>query len=266
MALAMVGLLLLCACGERDSAPARADAARAPAAPVAAPRIDLKDVLETTPTHIVGISYPKELGKYPGLAAHARRYADDARQQLLAAVRERPSDPAQGPYELSLEFKLKHESPEIVVLAVDGSSFTGGAHGLPMINRWVWLPPENRLLTANALFPRPESWSTISTGVRTQLRGALSRRLEADGVPSAQRATAERDAVAMIDGGTEPRPEDFAVFEPVMTPDGKIGALRFVFPPYQVGTYADGMHTVELPAAQLVQYVDPAYRDLFAVA
>lgn len=267
VALVAACLALLAACGgeggetRREASQRTEPTARHAQAPVA-----LKDVLETAPTHIVGISYPPDLGRYPGLAQQAQRYAEQARQHVVDAVRQRANDPALAPYELSLEFKLKHESPQLVVLAVDGSSYTGGAHGTPMIQRWVWLPPENRVLTAAELFPQEGSWQAISTRVREQLRTAVAQRLAADQVPEAERAAAVRDAGAMIDGGTEARADDFAVFEPVITPDGKISALRFVFPPYQVGTYSDGMHTVELPAAQLVGMVNPKHRGLFEAA
>lgn len=270
VALAVAGLVLLAACGPaQDASPSVERQAAAPA-PRAAPTVVLEDVLETTPTHIIGISYPKDLARYPGLAAQAQRYAEQARRQVVEAVRERPAaeaaDPAAGPFELSLEFKLKHESPQLVVLAVDGSSYTGGAHGTPMIQRWVWLPREQHLLTAAELFPQEGSWQTISTSVRRQLRDSVSQRLQADSASAAEHASAVRTAGAMIDGGTEAGAQDFAVFEPVMTADGKIGALRFVFPPYQVGTYADGLHTVELPASQLLGMVNPTYRGLFEAA
>lgn len=260
----VLACLLLAACQDRDAAPAtRGAAATRPATP-AAPRVQLKDVLETTGTHIIGISYPPELAKYPGLAAEAQRYATQARQQVLDAVRQKPADPALGPYELSLEFKVRHESAQLVVLAVDGSAYTGGAHGMPLIQRWVWLPPQGRMLTVADLFPSPESWQRIATEVREQLHTEFSQRMDADGVAPQERAAMMKSASAMIDGGTEPTPADFAVFEPVLDGDGKITALRFVFPPYQVGAYADGMHTVELPAARLVQEVAPSYRRLFA--
>ena len=67
----------------------------------------------------------------------------------------------------------------------------------------------------------------------------------------------------MIDDGTEPRPDNFAMFEPVVAPSGKLRALRFVFAPYQVGPYSDGTQTVEVPAAVLLPHIAPAYRDLF---
>jgi hypothetical protein len=270
LAAPVLACLLLAACHDRGGAPASNGApasgsASRPAIP-SAPRAPLKDELETASDHIIGISYPAGLARYPGLAGEAQRYAAQARQQVLDAVKQRPPSAQDGPYELSLEFKLKHESPTLVVLAVDGSAYTGGAHGTPLIQRWVWLPPQNRRLTVAELFPQPASWQRIAGEVRMQLHTELEQRLDADKVAPAERAAAVKTATAMIDGGTEPDPSDFAVFEPVLDGDGKIMALRFVFPPYQVGTYADGMRTVELPAARLVQDVAPAYRALFEAA
>ena len=256
--------LLLAACQGREPSAHGPGADSATRAPIpAASRVQLKDELETTSDHVIGISYPPGLARYPALAADAQRYAAQARRQVLDAVKQRPPSAQDGPYELSLEFKLKHESPTLVVLAVDGSAYTGGAHGTPLIQRWVWLPPQNRRLTAADLFPQPDSWQRIAGDVRTQLHTELEQRLEADKVAPGERAAALKSATALIEGGTEPDPTDFAVFEPVLDGDGKIMALRFIFPPYQVGTYAEGMRTVELPAARLVQEVAPTYRSLF---
>ncbi len=40
-------------------------------------------------------------------------------------------------------------------------------------------------------------------------------------------------------------------------------ALRFVFPPYQVGPYADGTQTVEIPSDVVLPKIAPVYRHLF---
>jgi hypothetical protein len=68
----------------------------------------------------------------------------------------------------------------------------------------------------------------------------------------------------MLDEGTEPEAANFDIFEPVLDGDGRISALRFVFPPYQVAPYAAGTQTVEVPAAALLPHVAPAYSALFA--
>ncbi|WP_166636748.1 DUF3298 and DUF4163 domain-containing protein [Cognatilysobacter terrigena] len=261
-----VACLLLAACQKPDAASPAAARTGASRPAAASERAELKDVLDTSATHVIGISYPAGLAKYPQLAALAQRFAAQARDQLIEAERQRPPDSAAGPYELSMEFQLRHDSPQLVVLAVDGSTFTGGAHSMPIIQRWVWLPAQNRQLTAAELFPQEQSWTRISSDVRAQLKAELQQRLEADDIAPNERAQLMKSATAMIEGGTEPKAEDFAVFEPLFDDAGHVSAVRFVFPPYQVGPYSDGTHTVELPAAQLVQDVAPQYRALFATA
>ncbi|MGH8078230.1 MAG: RsiV family protein, partial [Lysobacter sp.] len=144
-------------------------------------------------------------------------------------------------------------------------SYTGGVHGAPLIARFVWLPQRNRLLTAHELIPDAKSWKPIAVNVREQLHTALSQRVDADALPPGERAEVVKNASRMIDDGTEPNPESFAMFEPVVAPSGKLRALRFVFAPYQVGPYSDGTQTVEVPAAVLLPHIAPAYRDLFEV-
>ena len=83
---------------------------------------------------------------------------------------------------------------------------------------------------------------------------------------AAERADIMRSVGRMIDAGTEPAAASFAAFEPVLAPEGgKLMALRFVFPPYQVGPYADGVRMVEVPTAVLSQHLAPEYRGMFVV-
>lgn len=242
------------------SPPPAATAAPAAALPVAI----LADVVETTPEYVIGISYPPSAAKYPGLATELRRYADAARADLLQAVEARKAaDAGASPYDLSIGFTTVMETPTLYAVAADGSSYTGGAHGAPLIARFVWLPQSGRLLTAGELVPDAKSWAPIAAYVREQLITALSQRVDADALPPAERVEVVRSASGMIDDGTEPAAESFAMFEPVAAPSGKLRALRFVFAPYQVGPYSDGTQTVEVPAAVLLPHVAPAYRGLF---
>lgn len=267
LGLSLLGLGLV-ACNRDGPAPAASDPSPSTPAVVASPKpvAPLADVIETTPEYVIGISYPKSAAKYPGLAAELKRYADATRADLLEAVKGR-EDAAKdaAPYDLSVSFTEVIDSPTLFAVAADGSSYTGGAHGAPLIARFVWLPQRNQLLTARDLVPDPNSWKPIATYVREQLLTALSQRVDADGLPPGERAEVVKNASGMIDDGTEPEPGNFAMFEPVVAPSGKLRALRFVFAPYQVGPYSDGTQTVEVPAAVLLPYIAPAYRDLFEV-
>ena len=244
------------------AAPGTTPAAGTPA--VAEPVVELKDVAETTPDYVIGISYQTPAAKYPGLAAQLKAYADAARADLVEAAQARKKGEGSAPYDLSLNFTEVLDSPTLVAVAAEGSSYTGGAHGSPLIARFVWLPQQNQMLKATDLVPDKKGWDAISRYVREQLHSALSQRVDADDLAPAERAEVVESAGRMIDDGTDADPANFALFEPVVAADGKMTALRFVFAPYEVGPYSDGTQTVEVPSSVLLPYVAPAYKALFA--
>lgn len=262
-----VGLLVLVAvlagC-ERNSAPP-AGQGQLPQAERAAPPapMALADVVETKPDYIIGITYPQSAAAHRGLAQALKAYADAARADLLKAVAGLNGQKPSAPYDLSLQFTGLVDKPHIVVVAADGSSYTGGAHGNPLVARFVWLPPQGRMLTAQALVPSAEGWQAISDASREQLMTLLSQRLDADDLPPAVHAEQLQMGSKAIADGTAPDPRNFDQFEPVVDADGRIRALRFVFPPYQVGPYVDGTRTVDIPAATLLPVIAPEYRSLF---
>lgn len=266
---ACVLLTVLAAC-ERD-APTDVDRPAAsgavdPATPVAP--VELNDVMETGEGYIVGISYPRSVVAYPGLAAALKAYADAARddlEQALATPEADGGDPTvPGPYDLSLSFVELHSSPDVVAVAADGSSYLGGAHGQPLVRRFVWLPKHDRMLAAEDLVPSEAGWQAISAYVREQLFGALSLQMDANRIAPEDRAELMRNGGSMIVAGTGPDPANFSEFEPIPGEGGKLAGLRFVFPPYQVGPYSAGTQSVAVPAQVLLPHVAPAYRDLFA--
>jgi Protein of unknown function (DUF3298) len=258
-------LLVLVACRREQPAQPVAPAATPGPAPAATTPSggQLKDVTEHTSDYVIGISYPPVATQYPALATELKRYADASRADLMEAVQGREKGADAPAYELVLPFTQLHVSPTLVVVGVDGSNYTGGAHGAPLIARWVWLPQQNRQLRATDLVPDAKGWEAISTLVREQLHTALSQRVDADELPPEERVEVLKSASRMIEDGTAPDPEHFSQFEPVIASDGRIKALRFVFAPYQVGPYSDGTQTVEVPAAALLPYIAPAYRNLF---
>ena len=156
------------------------------------------------------------------------------------------------------------DTPQIVAIAADGSRYTGGAHGQPLIARFVWLPQQDARLTSAALVPDAKGWQAISDYVREQLHTAVVTRADEDELPAADRAALIKSTFRMIDEGTKPEAGNFSEFVPVLDTAGRISALRFVFPPYQVGPYADGTQTVDVPAAILLPHIAPEYAGLFA--
>lgn len=259
--------LVLAACQRDVPAPAQSSAGDAPppaetVQPLEETPTELKDVVEMDPKFIVGISYSPEANKYPGLAAELHRYAQAARDELMEAVGGAELQPGTM-YDLSLNFSTLIDTPDMLAIAADGSSYTGGAHDNPLIERFVWLVREQKLLTAEALLAGEDDWTAISDYVREQLHAALSQRIDADELEPDERSRLMRSAGKMIDEGSGPDVANYRQFEPIPGPGGKLSGLRFVFPPYQVGPYSDGVQTVDVPAAVLLPHVAAAYRPLF---
>jgi len=265
--LVLITVLALAAC-KRESTPATASSephppVTTPSEPVGAP-VELKDVMETNDRYVVGISYPATINRYPGLVKALSAYTEAERAELMEAVEAFGNDKPSAPYELSLAFEQVVETPQIVAVAADGSRYTGGAHGQPLIARFVWLPQQDMRLTSAALIPEAKGWQAVSDYVREHLHTAVVNRADEDELAPVDRAALIKSTFRMIDEGTEPEAANFSEFVPVLDAAGRITALRFVFPPYQVGPYADGTQTVDVPATVLLPHIAPAYAELFA--
>lgn len=261
---ACLALAGVAGCQRGREAEVSASAPAAPAGPVAeAGPPELKDVTETTPAYIIGISYPQEAVRYPPLARALQDYAAAVQDQLMQAVGELKGRKPAVPYDLSLNFSMVAETPRVVAVAATGSSYLGGAHGVPLEQRFVWLPQLQQMLAAEQLIPEPADWGPVSDYVRARLKAQVQRDLDDDHLDDDVRAEQMQMRGGMIDEGTAPKPAHFARFEPVMNADGSIRALRFVFPPYQVAPYVEGTQTVDVPAKVLLPLVAPVYRPLF---
>lgn len=261
-------VLAIAGCGKNDApapaaAPGAAPAVEAPvdAAPAA---VELHDVIDTNARYVLGISYPPAANAHPGLARALSDYAGQARSELLKAVDELGNDTPTAPYELSLAFDMAVDTPKVVAVSAEGSSYTGGAHGQPLVARFVWLPERQELLTAQALVDSPKGWQAVSDYTRDKLLEQAMLRAQGEDLTPEEQQAQVRNLSKMIDQGTTPDAANFAQFEPVMDAGGRIAALRFVFPPYQVGPYSDGTQTVDVPASVLLPHVAAGYRELFA--
>mgnify|MGYP001194050042 FL=1 len=261
----LVPVFALAGCdrGTGTHAGSEAAASAPPPAPAASAPVVLQDVIETTPAYIVGISYPQVASKYPALAQAVHAYAEATRAQLMRAVAGLHGQKPEVPYDLSLSFTQVVETPRVVAVAAEGSSFIGGAHGNPLVERFVWLPQRQQMLAAEQLIPDAANWAPVAAHVREQLMTGLSQQLDDDGVEAGVRAQQLKRGSKWIDAGTTPEPKHFSRFEPVMNADGSIRALRFVFPPEQVAAYEEGTRTAEVPAKVLLPLVAAQYRALF---
>jgi len=128
----------------------------------------------------------------------------------------------------------------------------------------VWLPEQQKLLKAEDLINTAKGWQAVSDYVEDKLLEQATVRAQGEELSPEEQQEQVRNLSRMIDEGTAPEPANFSQFQPVLDAAGHISALRFVFPPYQVGPYSDGTQFVDVPAAALLPNVAADYRELFS--
>jgi len=216
----------------------------------------LQDFSRETKTW-VKFKYSPEINNHPALverlAAHTRDIVDEWIDENL------PEDMPISFHEA--DYKLVAQTPHVVAVFGSGSEYTGGVHPQIFMESLVWLPEKQQWLTASVLMADSEGWQALSDYVRDDLyRQARSHFPEPSAEDQAWLATQRN---YWINKGAGPDAENFEYFQPLVSDDGRISGLKFVFPPYQVGSWADGTWEVDVPASVLYPHIADEYRDVF---
>lgn len=265
MAVSVVMSALIAGCDKTPSPGAvNTPSAQAGAAQVA--DVDLTDIIEQKPTYLIGITFPKDVSIPPPLKSEIKAFADASRDRLIIAARDvKPGSPG-APYDLSLEFReLPGNSPAVRTFSADGSMYTGGEHGNALIRRFVWDVRGERLITANDLVSTPEGWQALSKFVKEALLKQAGERFEEDKLSDAEKAALLAQLKPLVEEGTQPSAENYQDFEPMLDSNGKMIGITFIFPPYQVAGYADGVQRVDVPASVFAPYLSANVRNHFDV-
>ena len=256
-------LLSLGAC-KKDGATPMQDPAKPAATTAAAADVALVDIIEQKPTYLIGITFPKDVAIPAPLKAEIKAFADASRDRLITAAKDiKPGAPG-SPYDLSLEFReLPGQSTSVRTFSADGSMYTGGEHGNALIRRFVWDIAGNRLVTSDDLVTSPAGWAAVSTFVKDALLKQAQARFEEDKLSDAESAVLLAQLTPLVEAGTQPSAENYQDFEPLLDEQGKVIGVTFIFPPYQVAGYADGVQRVDVPASVFADYLSPETRRLF---
>ncbi|PWK85823.1 DUF3298 and DUF4163 domain-containing protein [Fulvimonas soli] len=266
--------LLLSACGSQ--APGNAQTPASAPAPAAAPSLAATTqppaaASATTPAtspdgqltdsgsgdkYRYAIHYPPLPPAQAPLGAALRALGDRARRDFLAQAGPAAQHPTSAayPWELTLDFKVVAQTPDLVSVVGQGGAFTGGAHGNPILLTVLYDARAGRTLALDDLFADPAAARRV---LADAARADLLGRLEG---PQDQRLGSDRK---WIEEGTAPTAENYQAFA-LLADGGKARGLRLLFPAYQVASYADGVQHVDVPAAGFAALLKPAYRDAFA--
>lgn len=248
---ALAAVTILCACGKQEDAKAPPPAPVQPA-PAAGPLTYEKK----TPQAEVKLVLPTQVGALPAL--YAKLYAE-GRNQLDAfaegAVEDVESLKAEGmqpqPYAQELSYSAEAETARILSLKLTGYEYTGGAHPNPFLSAFTWDKAEGRQLKVADLLKPGANLAAADKALCDAARAAKRERNEGDdtfaGEPIACPTLAKAE-VALVPSLTE----------------GKIGGLKVLIGPYEIGPYAEGSYEIVLPLTVFQGLLAPAYAAEFA--
>lgn len=271
---AIIGMAVLAVAGCSDQQPGatpgnaaanRAEAPAAPSPPPAPAPVPAKDVTIERKDDVLAFvySWPGAAASVGPLGAWLRHHADGQYAQARKEAEEGRQAAREGQfpfraYSYEQHWSVAADTPAVLVLASDGYTFTGGAHGMPFASSLIWDRATGR---------------RIATGAMLDAR-ALAGAARAGFCKELDRQRAEKRGGPVDPGADDGVPEfnqcvDMAEQEivPISRSGAALDAFRVIIGPYIAGPYAEGSYTVDLPVTPaLLAAVKPAYRGWFAAA
>lgn len=162
------------------------------------------------------------------------------------------------PWTLDLTVEPVLQTDSLLHLELSGYEYSGGAHGMPLLGSFTFLPRQDTLMTIEDWFDDAAVWAAISEAAIA----GLSTQVEAFGAAPGE--TLDPATLEWIETGASAEPENFAHYRPLLDADSKIRGFLITFQPYQVGPYAIGTPQVEIPRSVFAAQLKDAYRRLFA--
>lgn len=267
-----IATLALAACHGTPSDDSTAVSAASSSKPPASrtPARPLEEHVATS-RYRIDISYPGLNAAEAPLAAMLHRIGGAAKRDFLRALPDAKIFPefADRQLQLRIDFKVAARTGAFTSVRETGFQDTGGAHPAPIDAAIVYDAHAHRTITLDDLFAHPEAArKAIADFARAQLMKKMMAQAPkaGDGSPAAIKEW-KANATQVIDGGTQPTPQNFANFivRATSSPLDPSPGLTLIFPPYQVAAYVYGTQTVDVPTEAFEAYLKPQYRNTFGV-
>lgn len=159
-------------------------------------------------------------------------------------------------YSYSEDWHIAADVPSLLIMQSDGYSYTGGAHGMPIVTALFWDKAKKQRLATGAIFEMP----ALIAVIRDRFCKALDdERGKRRGAPvDANDPNELPDFVQCVDIAKQ-------TILPVSLKGQALDTLRVVIMPYEAGPYAEGIYEIDLPAdAAIRKAVKPAYAAVFS--
>ncbi|HWE46949.1 MAG TPA: DUF4163 domain-containing protein [Caulobacteraceae bacterium] len=198
----------------------------------------------------LSLKLPQALADAPEL--HARLYNSGMTELHTFAKQSAGQKNDIGvPYEHDLVWTVAAQTDKLTSLESDTYEFSGGAHGNTALQSLLWDRSLKAQIKPMALFK--------SGADHARLDGLLCR-----AIMTAKKAR-EQDGFNASDSMWPCPKWAQSVF--VLAPSdqaGKAGGVTFLFSPYAIGPYSDGVYEITIPQQAFHNALAPAYADEFA--
>lgn len=204
----------------------------------------------------VRLTLPEPIRLFPEL--HTRLYTDGEKTLkdfIAKAHQDRTEQAADGievpSYFRSITWKISAQSPRLLSLYAEEEDFQGGAHPNSTFQALLWDKSGKELLNTARLFKTGVDMKAVDAYVCNQIEVERSKR---SGEPTTQAAT----------GFGCPKFADSRLILIPSTVNGKFAAIDALYPPYEVGPYAEGAYVVRVPLNVVSAQLNPDFADQFA--
>jgi hypothetical protein len=202
-------------------------------------------------------AWPSEAAAIPALDRRFRADMANAYRKALSGAREdQKIYREQGREDIgdlySMTWTTAGETPRLLSLQNELSTFTGGAHPNTSYGALLWDRKLNREVATDALFRRPAEFGAVT-------RPAYCKALHAE-----RNQRREGEKLDLPEFNACPKASELAISPVDSNGNGRFDRIAFVASPYTAGPYAEGEYDISVPVtARLVTALKPEYRGSF---
>ncbi|WP_317152962.1 DUF4163 domain-containing protein [Sphingopyxis indica] len=266
-ALVLTGALFAAGCSEKPQSPAeKMAAASVPGAPpdgakdLAAKEVTESEVKLSNDLVEFAYAYPREAARIPDLAAWLDNDREKQREALIKTAKRDKDDAEKNgfpyhPHSHLQTWKRVASTPRFLSLSAEIDTYMGGAHGMHSFDSLVWDRNHAKRLKPLDLF---ESGEAFDRAVNDDLCAGVERAKAAKGIDWS------RDPDSSF--GQCPSASAQTIW--LGSTDGKyLDRMTIAIAPYEVGPYAEGSYTINLPVTAAVVHAlkDEYQRDFLPI-
>jgi len=215
-------------------------------------KIGLIEETKTDKTDI-RITYDYKVLEYPEIYKQLKVRVEDIKEEWGFDVPQPDIETASYPWALNIDMNNFTQAGDLASVLGYVFSFTGGAH------------PNHTFFTVNfntenqKLFYLSDLFKDLDGAIKAISEYTVKEILK----QKSERLGDQKKDEDWVNQGAGPREKNYNIFTIVPEDHKKIRALKFIFPPYTVGAYAEGTYEVVVPSGIFYEKLDDKYKANF---